>query len=169
MDNLLLRAIRKVAETDLAFSNGWRYGAPILPGPVEVNDLWNIVPTDPPISVCRITGEALWGMMEENLEHTFSRNPYMQMGGYVKRCLGLNIYFKIESPRGKRIQEFFVGGSRLKKDRSYSACFLTNQGIPKKYGEEKEDLDVGAIEALELFMNEESPVKSKYRGDIVPI
>jgi 2',3'-cyclic-nucleotide 2'-phosphodiesterase (5'-nucleotidase family) len=169
MDNLLLRAIRKVAETDLAFSNGWRYGAPILPGPVEVNDLWNIVPTDPPISVCRITGEALWGMMEENLEHTFSRNPYMQMGGYVKRCLGLNIYFKIESPRGKRIQEFFVGGSRLKKDRRYSACFLTNQGIPKKYGEEKEDLDVGAIEALELFMNEESPVKSKYRGDIVPI
>lgn len=169
IDNLLLRAIRKVAETDLAFSNGWRYGAPILPGPVKVNDLWNIVPTNPPVSVCRITGKALWEMMEENLEHTFSRNPYLQMGGYVKRCSGLNIYFKIESPRGKRIQEFFVGGKRLEKNRKYSACFLTRQGIPEKYGEEKDDLDVNAIEALELFINEESPVKSEYKGYIVPI
>jgi len=57
MDNLLLRAIREIAGTELAFSNGWRYGAPIPPGQMTMNDLWNIVPTNPPISICKITEE----------------------------------------------------------------------------------------------------------------
>src|SRR5699024_3337881 len=91
MDNLLLEAIRQAAGTTLAFSNGWRYGAPIPPGPITMNDLWNIIPTNPPISVVDLTGEELLDMLEENLENTFSANPYKQMGGYVKRCLGMKM------------------------------------------------------------------------------
>lgn len=34
MDNLLLQAVAEVAETHIAFSNGWRYGAPIPADPV---------------------------------------------------------------------------------------------------------------------------------------
>ena len=44
MDNVLLDAIAAAAGTRLAFSNGWRYGAPILPGDVTMEHLWNIVP-----------------------------------------------------------------------------------------------------------------------------
>jgi len=64
-----------------------------------MNDLWNIIPTNPIVSICKITGAELWHMMEENFERTFSCDPYKQMGGYVKRCLGLNIYFKVENPQ----------------------------------------------------------------------
>lgn len=32
MDDLLLAAIAEAAGTELAFSSGWRYGAPIPPG-----------------------------------------------------------------------------------------------------------------------------------------
>ena len=49
-------------------------------------------------------------MLEENLEHTFPRDPYRQMGGYVKRCLGLRFTSKVENPEGLRIQELFIGG-----------------------------------------------------------
>ncbi len=61
--------------------NLWRYGAPIPAGPIRENDLWNIIPVNPPISVAELSGQELWDMMEENLENTFSRDPYKQMGG----------------------------------------------------------------------------------------
>jgi hypothetical protein len=49
-----------------------------------MNDLWNIVPPNPPVSLAELTGREMWKMMEENLEHTLATDPYKQMGGYVK-------------------------------------------------------------------------------------
>jgi len=169
MDNLLLQALIDVSGTELAFSNGWRYGAPIPPGPITVNDLWNIIPTNPPISLCEMTGAELWEMMEENLEHTFSRYPYQQMGGYVKRCMGLNIYFKVENPKDKRIQEFFVSGKRLNRSKTYTACFVTEQGIPARYGTNRQDLDIHSIDALKSYLAKYDEVSADLRGTIVPI
>ena len=169
MDNLLLQAIAYVSGINLAFSNGWRYGAPVPPGPVTLNDLWNIIPTNPPISTCEITGSELWEMMEENLEHVFSRDPYQQMGGYVKRCLGLNLYFKIENPAGKRIQEFYINNEKLDPDKKYNACFVTSQGIPERYGKNRKNLDINAIEALKLYLAKHSPATSTLQETIVPI
>ncbi|WP_243670552.1 5'-nucleotidase C-terminal domain-containing protein [Methanoculleus chikugoensis] len=103
MDNLLLQALIDVTGAEMAFSNGWRYGAPpVPPGPVMMNDLWDIIPVNPPpVSTVEITGRDLKAMMEENLERTFSRDPpYQQMGGYVKRCMGVDLYCKIENPAG---------------------------------------------------------------------
>src|SRR5699024_8452066 len=79
MDNLLLQALLDSTGAEIAFSNGWRYGAPILAGPITMNDLWNIIPTNPPVSKVNLTGEEILDMLEENLEHTFSNNPYDQM------------------------------------------------------------------------------------------
>ena len=55
-------------------------------------------------------------MMEENLERSFAADPYRQMGGFVKRCLGVNIYAKIENPAGHRIERFFAEGALLATD-----------------------------------------------------
>lgn len=63
MDNLLLDAIAETAGTQIAFSNGWRYGAPIPPGDITVNDLWNIIPTNPPVSVVEMLGSEMWEMI----------------------------------------------------------------------------------------------------------
>ncbi len=169
MDNLLVKALIEISGAELAFSNGWRYGAPILPGPITLNDLWNIIPVNPPVSTCELTGAELWRMMEENLEHTFSSDPYKQMGGYVKRCWGLNIYFKVENPKDKRIQEFFVGGKRLDRSKTYTTCFVTEQGVPSHYGLNRQDLDIKAIDALNQYIVNHDPVSVDLRGTIVPI
>jgi sulfur-oxidizing protein SoxB len=169
MDNLLLQALTDASGAELALSNGWRYGAPILLGPITVNDLWNMIPTNPPVSLCEITGKELWEMMEENLERTFSRDPYRQMGGYVKRCLGLNICFKVENPDGKRIQEFFVGAQRLNRSKTYTACFISTQGVPERYGSNRQDLDVAAIDALKQYLAKHEKVSAELRGSIIPI
>lgn len=169
MDNLLLQALMDVTGAELAFSNGWRYGAPIPLGAITMNDLWNIIPVNPPVSLCKITGAELWEMMEENFERTFSRDPYQQMGGYVKRCLGLNVYFKVENPDGKRIQEFFVGGKRLDRSKTYTTCFVTSQGVPERYGSNRRHMDVKAIDALKQYLAKHDSVSAELKGAIVPV
>src|SRR6056297_2669751 len=90
MDNFLLQSLIDYTNAEIAFSNGWRYGAPVHAGPITENDLWNIIPVNPPVSTTKISGKELWEMMEENLDRTFAKNPYEQIGGYVKRCLFQN-------------------------------------------------------------------------------
>ena len=169
MDNFLLDAIADAAGTEIAFSNGWRYGAPVPKGEITVNDLWNIIPTNPPVSLVEMTGAELWEMMEENFERTFSRDPYKQMGGYVKRCRGLNVYFKIENRKGERIQEFFAEGARLEKDKTYTVAFVTEQGVPKKFGTNRRDLDIKAIDALKSYLGKNSPINAELRGAVVAV
>ncbi len=151
MDNVLLAAVAEAAGTRLAFSNGWRYGAPIPPGPITMNDLWNIMPTNPPVSIVEITGAELTAMMEENLERTFAANPYHQMGGFVKRCFGINLYAKLENPAGHRIDRLFVAGDPIEADRTYVAAYVTAQGIPAKFGRNRRNLDMTAIEAMRRY------------------
>jgi 2',3'-cyclic-nucleotide 2'-phosphodiesterase (5'-nucleotidase family) len=169
MDNFLLQSLIDYTGAEVAFSNGWRYGAPIPKGPITENDLWNIIPVNPPVSTTKITGQELWDMMEENLDRTFAKNPYDQMGGYVKRCLGLNLYFKIENPRGERIQEFFINGRPLEKDRFYNAVFVTSQGVPEKYGKERTNLDINAIDALKLYLKKKKTIISPIIDTIVAV
>ncbi len=169
MDNLLLKAMIEVSGAEMAFSNGWRYGSPIPPGKITVEDLWKIMPVNPPISKCQITGQELWDMIEEDLELTFSKNSYKQMGGYVKRCYGINVYFKVENPRGNRIQEFFVGNKRLNKDKTYEASFVTTQGIPAKYGKNRKNLDIKAVQALKDYVKSNTPISPELVRTFVPI
>ena len=158
MDDLLLSAISKAAGTELAFSNGWRYGAPIPPGAVTVNDIWNIIPTNPPVSVTKMFGSEIRQMMEENLERTFAPDPYNQMGGYLKRFRGLTIFGKIENPAGNRIEKIFMGERALEDEEEVAVAFVTDQGVPAKYGHDRRHLNVFAIEALEQYLVE-------YRND----
>ena len=169
MDNFLLDAVADAAETEIAFSNGWRYGAPVPKGEITVNDLWNIIPTNPPVSACRNDRRGTAGNDGRKLERTFSRDPYKQMGGYVKRCRGINIYFKIENPNGERIQEFFAEGARLEKDKTYTVAFVTEQGVPEKYGINRRDLDIKAIDALKNYLKKNSPVRADLRGAVVAV
>lgn len=152
MDNLLLAAIAEVARAPIAFSNGWRYCAPIPAGEITLNDLWNIIPTNPPVSLVELKGAEMRELMEENLEKTFSADPYKQMGGFVKRCLGVNIYCKIENPARSRIQDFFAVGERLDDKRIYTAAFVTEQGVPAEYGQNRRNLDVKAVDALRNYL-----------------
>lgn len=169
MDNLLLQSLLEITGAQIAFSNGWRYGAPIVPGPITVNDLWNIIPVNPPVSRCQLTGRELWDMLEENLEHTFSRDPYQQMGGYVKRGLGLRLYVKIENPPGLRIQELYIGGERAEPDRLYEVVYVTTQGVPAKYGTHRRELDVRGVEALSRYIERHQRVSAPLRGTVVAV
>lgn len=169
MDNFLLQVLLESTGAQVAFSNGWRYGAPIIPGKVTLNDLYNIIPMNPPVSTVELTGEEIRAMLEENLERTFSCNPFNQMGGFVKRCLGLNVYLKIENPPGNRIQKIFAGNEELKPDQYYSAAFVTMQGVPKKYGRNRENQPERIIDAMRKYLSNHHPVRAELRGTYVAV
>jgi 2',3'-cyclic-nucleotide 2'-phosphodiesterase (5'-nucleotidase family) len=169
MDNFLLQALLESTGAQLAFSNGWRYGAPIVPGNITLNDLYNIIPMNPPVSIIEISGEEIWDMLEENLEGTFSCDAYNQMGGYLKRCLGLNVYFKIENPSGLRIQKLFVGNEEIQSDKYYSAAFVTMQGVPQKYGRNRKNQSERIIDTMRKYLSKHSPIRAELRGTYLAV
>ncbi|MGE5313989.1 MAG: bifunctional metallophosphatase/5'-nucleotidase [Acidobacteriota bacterium] len=169
MDNLLLESIREITHAQAAFSNGWRYGAPVIPGPVTVNDLYNMIPMDPVISTVELTGEEIRAMLEENLERTFSCDAYRQMGGYVKRCLGLRVFFKIENPSGMRIQKIFIGDKELNPSGIYDAAYVTVQGVPSNYGRNRSDHSEHIVGAIRKYLNNRVPVHAELKGTFTAI
>ncbi len=163
LDELLLRAIAFVTGTEIAFSNGWRFGIPIQAGSITEIDLYNITPMNPPVSVVDLTGAEIKEMLEENLERTFCSDPLGQMGGYVKRCFGLLVTMRIENPTGHRIQEIYFNGTHLDLNRTYPVSFVTMQGVAKKYGKNRRELDKRAVESMKAYLKEYpdfSPVKT---------
>src|SRR5699024_10208812 len=119
MDNFLLEATHHQTKTDLVFSNGWRYGAPIDKGDITLRQIYEIIPMNPPLSTAEMTGTEVLDMLESNLENTYSSGPFNQMGGYVKRSLGLKAFFKAENPKGNRIQKLLIGGEEMLPDKVY--------------------------------------------------
>lgn len=167
MDNFLLESLLEASGAEIAFSNGWRYGAPVIPGPVTLNDLYNIIPMNPPIGTVELTGDELISMLEENLERTFAADPYEQMGGYVKRGLGFTVYFKVENPAGQRIQELYVGDELVDRSRTYHAAFVTEQGVARKYGRQRSELKVHAVEAMQAYLAKHKPSYAELRGTYI--
>ena len=169
MDNFLLQSILEASGAELAFSNGWRYGAPVIPGPVTLNDLYNIIPMDPPIATVELTGEELVSMLEENLQRTFAADPYNQMGGYIKRGLGLTVTLKIENPSGQRIQQVFINNESLERSRTYHVAFVTEQGVALKYGSQRSELSVHAVEAMQMYLAKHKPSYAELRNTYIVV
>lgn len=116
---------------------------------------------DPPVSTAELTGQEIYEMLEENLENTYSADPYQQMGGYLKRSLGLKVFFKIENPKGHRIHKIFIGDEPIDLNKTYFVSYVTNQGVPAKYGKNHTALDVHAIEAMENYLKEKETYHAK--------
>lgn len=169
MDNFLLQTLLDATGAALAFSNGWRYGAPVPVGPVTLNDLYNIIPMDPPISTVTLSGEEIRTMLELSLERTFAADPYAQMGGYVKRAMGLQVYFKVENPQGQRIQEIFIGGEALIPSSDYEAAFVTVQGVPEKFGRNRRETETHIVDAMRHYLSRHGPLRAELRNSFVVV
>ena len=134
-----------------------------------MNDLWNVIPANPPVSVVNLTGSEIQAMMEENLERTFSADPFGQMGGYLKRFRGLTIYGKLENPPGHRIERIFRGGAPLEADQRHKVAFVTAQGVPQKFGRDRQDLSIKAIAALRSYFQSSRTGPDHRVGRFVPV
>jgi len=152
MDYLLLDAMRAATGLPIAFSNGWRYGGAVKKGSLIRRDLYAIVPMDPELRTAELTGQEIWTLLEDNLESTFSTQPFHQMGGYIKRAAGLRVYFKLENPYNQRLQRVFVGENELDLNKTYPVVYVTPQAVPARVGRNHRDFGLTAIAAMERLL-----------------
>lgn len=108
-------------------------------------------------------------MLEENLEQTFSRQPLNQMGGYVKRALGLKALIRVENPQGQRLQRLFVGAQEVELQTYYTAAFVTEQGVPAKYGRNRQQTGESAVVAMQNYLSAHDPVSIELRDTFLPV
>jgi S-sulfosulfanyl-L-cysteine sulfohydrolase len=116
-----------------------------------------MVPMNPPVSTVELTGAELKTMLEGSLENTFSRDPLKQMGGYTKRAMGIRVFFKIENPPGQRIHKLFVGNEEAQPDKVYQAAFITEQGVPAKFGQNRQQHAEKMVDVLRAYLAKNSP------------
>lgn len=152
MDFLLLDAMREATGLPIAFSNGWRCGGAVRKGKLTRRDLYAIVPMDPMIRSAKLTGQEIIDLLEDNLESTFSVEPFKRMGGYIKRNAGLRVYFKLENPYGQRIQQIFTEEAELDPAKTYEVAYVTPQAVPAKVGRDHKDLGIHSVAAMEQLL-----------------
>jgi len=109
----------------------------------------------------------LTAMLEENLERTFSADPFHQMGGYVERRLGLTAYIKIENPPGTRIQKLLVGDEEVQPDKICRAAYLSAQAVAANNGRNRHDLLQPTHEAMLTYLAKHKPASAELRGTVV--
>jgi 2',3'-cyclic-nucleotide 2'-phosphodiesterase (5'-nucleotidase family) len=128
LDRLLADALRAQTGTDIAISNGFRFGTPVLPGPIREKDLWGFYPIVTRLKTGKVTGEQLRAFWERELENVFADNPSEQFGGWVPRPSGMTVRFKADAPFGERVQSIAVNGERLDDERVYSITACEREG-----------------------------------------
>lgn len=158
MDNLITDAYLDLTGADVAFSHGWRYGSPIMPGDVTVGDLWQMIPTNPEVFTVEMTGRQIRQKLEESLESVYSSDPFKQKGGYVIRVSGLNAVVRLNNPKGTRVEHLDITGQAFDPDRRYKVAGAGEQDM--KDASDKQLTGTHAIDALRLYFKKHSPVNA---------
>ncbi|NMB17972.1 MAG: hypothetical protein GX984_00750 [Erysipelothrix sp.] len=73
---------------------------------------------------------------------------------------------KVENPAGMRIQSLFIGDQLVDDEKIYFASFVTVQGVPKKYGTNRKNLDLHVIDALKEYIKKNPTVSPGLRGTV---
>ena len=127
-DYVLADALRAAAGTDIALSNGFRFGHPIEPGPIRERDLWMLYPVATQLRVGTVTGRQLRTFWEEEIDHVFADDPRRLFGGWLPRVSGMSVRFRVDRPKGQRVTAISVHGQPLADDKTYSIAACEREG-----------------------------------------
>jgi 2',3'-cyclic-nucleotide 2'-phosphodiesterase (5'-nucleotidase family) len=129
-DNLIAEVVREAAGADMGFTNGFRFGLPILAGNVTAGDLWNLLSLDARMKVGKVTGRQLREYLENELELVYSKDPWKLSGGWGPRASGMSMTYSAKAPPGKRLISLMVNGQEVEDDRLYSMAGCEREGEP---------------------------------------
>jgi S-sulfosulfanyl-L-cysteine sulfohydrolase len=121
-DQIIVDALMKSLDTQLAFSPGFRWGTTILPGsPITVEDLMSQTAiTYPEVRRMNMTGAEIKEVLEDIADNRFNPDPYMQQGGDMVRIGGLNYTIDPTMNKGHRIQDMELNGRRIQANKKYA-------------------------------------------------
>jgi S-sulfosulfanyl-L-cysteine sulfohydrolase len=159
MDNLITDSYLALTGADVAFSHGWRYGAPVVAGEITEGDLWQIIPMNPEVCTAVMTGEQIRQMLEQSFQSVYASEALRQKGGYPVRVTGLSAVVRINNPKGARIQQLEIAGVTYQPDRVYTVCGAGEQDLSS--AEKKQGTGISATDAIKLYLKTNSPTHSE--------
>lgn len=172
MDNLVAEATKEATNSEISFTNGFRFSPPIAPGPIKEEDLWNILPLDANLKVGTVTGQQLWDYLEREMELVFSKDPSKLSGGWGPRPAGLKVKFEAGAPEGSRIKEVYVDNTPLDLKKEYSLGGCDRDGEPLEMICRVKDVkhsrlvEGTAHSALRNYIQKHSPLTLKRDGRV---
>ena len=75
----------------------------------------------------------------------------------------------MENPKGQRIDDLLVDGAPVQPSRIYRAAMLGEQGVPMKYGSQRQKIEIDAIESLQQVFARGRQVRGNRRGSVVAV
>lgn len=173
LDNLLADALREETGTEIALSNGFRFGTPVLPGAIRERDLWDFYPISTPLTTGKVTGKQLRAFWEQEIENAFAEDASRRFGGWLPRPSGMSVRFEAKAPFGERVREIRVGGEPLDEARLYSVTACLREGDAPdtlcriRHAEGVEVLDFDAHEAVRRYLARHPEVSPKLEKRVV--
>lgn len=175
MDNMITDAFRWKAGTQIALSNGFRYGNPVvpqngLPAPITMANLWNWMPLNTKLKTGKVTGEVLHQWLETEVNNAFSPDPRERFGGYLVRFSGMTLRFEPSLPKGQRITELLVDGQPYRADETYTVTSVIRTGAPESNFNrlpnvtDVEEQPFTVHEAIAGYLDEQGTVSPKIDG-----
>lgn len=129
-DNLVTDALRARTRQDVVVTQPGRFGATILPGPVTVEDVYNIVPTESRIYNMKFSGSSLRGMFEGAVDNVIARDPLERIGSNMWRFSGVEMSVDVTKSYPDRIGKMHINGEPVDDEQQYSVAefnmFLRN-------------------------------------------
>jgi sulfur-oxidizing protein SoxB len=119
-DNLVSDALRAKTSQDITITQPGRYGATVLPGPITVEDVYNLVPIESPVYQMKFNGGDIRSMLEAAIDNILDDDALERVGGNMWRYSGARLAVDITRPFPERIQELYIGGESVKDDKLYS-------------------------------------------------
>ncbi|TNC29728.1 bifunctional metallophosphatase/5'-nucleotidase [Amycolatopsis alkalitolerans] len=177
MDNLITDALYEKARPDVALSNGFRFGPPLVPGrggiaQITENYLWSMLPVNSQAEVADVSGALLKPWMEKELNNVFAADPAQRFGGWVVRMRGMEVNFTAGKPFGSRVNWIKIAGAPLDPNRVYRVLACDRGGDPpdvlcriKGVGN-KTALGFTIHDAVTEYLAKNSPVAPRLEGRV---
>ena len=129
-DDFIADAVRETAKTDIGFTNGFRFGVPVLPQKVTEADLWNLLPMDARMKSGWVTGKELKDYLERELEMVYAISPLKLNGGWGPRASGMSFVFEALAEEGQRVVSIKINGIEAEDEAHYTIAGCEREGEP---------------------------------------
>jgi S-sulfosulfanyl-L-cysteine sulfohydrolase len=123
-DQLILDAMLKVMDAEIAFSAGFRWGTALLPGSTITREdlMAQTAITYPCTEVNELSGAEIKAILEDKADNLFNPDPYLQQGGDMTRVGGIRYSLEPSASMGERIGHMTLNGKNIEASRKYKVA-----------------------------------------------
>jgi len=120
-DQVIVDALMKVKDAEIAFSPGFRWGTSLLPGQDILMEhvLDQTAITYPYTTLTPMSGEMIKVVLEDVADNLFNPDPYYQQGGDMVRVGGLEYTIDPAGSAGNRISDMRLNGQAIDASKTY--------------------------------------------------